>query len=118
MECVSGKYGYGVSCLELQLTLSANSLLCYRTGLPPSGDGSDSDDSSEVEDEADEDSNGEVVQYSNIDLELIRRLCSAEDFYTNDYPDEESDGTGSSGWFLTPNSFFIRALKSSFVNCR
>ena len=65
---------------------------------------SDDDSDSEVYDTADEDSNGasptQLHPFPTIPR-LTRRLCAAEDWYQNDYPDEESsdhnDGSEGSG---------------------
>ncbi|KAJ4481877.1 hypothetical protein J3R30DRAFT_2094562 [Lentinula aciculospora] len=59
------------------------------SGLPPVGSGdSDSDSYSEEEDEADEDSNGESSSW--LPAPALRFLpLAAEEWYTNDYPEEE-----------------------------
>ena len=61
-----------------------------------------SDEDSEVQDEADEDSNG-LNKYHLANIELVRLLLFiiAEDWYTNDYPDEgESEDSNNSGGTL------------------
>lgn len=76
--------------------------MLQRSGLPPEADGWDSDTDSEYEDEDDEDSNGKrdhnwyTQRSTNQTLPLI-----AEDWYTNDYPDEEESDEESDGTFLT-----------------
>jgi hypothetical protein len=78
-----------------------------RTGLPASFDDPDSsDDESELEDEADEDSNGTItLAFSANIIQCPSSTNPAEEYYKNDYPEEDSDDSGSSGMFK-----YLRAL--------
>jgi hypothetical protein len=55
----------------------------------------DSDSESEPEDEDDEDSNGKKRPNYSLPYDWsVLSLGTAEDYYKNDYPDEESDNSG------------------------
>lgn len=64
--------------------------------MPPSNSELfDSDDDSDYEDEDDEDSNGKPLLLSHINVPSIPNNIGflAEDWYTNDYPEEDSDSS-------------------------
>ena len=65
--------------------------------MPPEADAWDSESDGEYEDEDDEDSNGKSALVDVGVLQNLNPLVLAEDWYTNDYPDEEESDEPSDG---------------------
>ena len=91
-----------------------NNIWARRTGLPGLLAGGFASDESEEEDEADEDSNGASHILQNV-ITSDPKSClnpTAEEYYKNDYPDEESsdydtsEGSDGASSSVPCSSFF------------